>query len=235
MPDILLVAFGSPKQEKWISRNRARLTVPVCIGIGGTLDFMAGTVRRAPMWMQRSGLEWVFRMYVDPKRLGPRYFTDAVWMARYLFVQLVVQRAFQYRQQELKVNLEPNDSVTVIGVAGAMTGSGLSTLDNALAVALMSGRPIVLDLAQTSHLGADGMWTLAGLLRRASQHSCDVWLAGMSRELERQLRAAHFEGLLQSAPSASEAVKEISRGRQRVNLGLAESWEAQRNRVAGAV
>jgi len=71
-PDILLVAFGSPKQEKWIHRNRARLRVPVCIGVGGTLDFVAGAVPRAPRWMQISGLEWAYRIWAEPRRLAGR-------------------------------------------------------------------------------------------------------------------------------------------------------------------
>jgi N-acetylglucosaminyldiphosphoundecaprenol N-acetyl-beta-D-mannosaminyltransferase len=223
-PDILLVAFGSPKQEKWINKNRHRLNVPVCIGVGGTLDFLAGTVRRAPMWMQKSGMEWLFRMSVDPHRLIPRYFADAVWMARYLFVQLAVQRAFSYRQEPLNVTLDSVGAVNVVSVAGALTGPGLATLEKSVSSAILSGQPIVLDLASASHIGADGLWSLTGILRRASQHKCEVWLAGLSTWLERQLRAAHFENLFKSAASSMEAVRQLSRGRLQMNVELGESW-----------
>ena len=68
-PDILLVAFGCPKQEKWISMNYRVAGVPFCVGVGATIDFLAGTFKRAPVWMQRTGTEWIFRMLQEPQRL----------------------------------------------------------------------------------------------------------------------------------------------------------------------
>lgn len=73
-PDILLIAFGNPKQEVWFNRNRPRLEAAVSIGVGGTFEFITGTVRRAPVWVQRAGLEWAFRITQDPGRLWKRYF-----------------------------------------------------------------------------------------------------------------------------------------------------------------
>ena len=67
-PDILLVAYGAPKQDKWIARNIERLQVPVCMGVGGSFDFIAGTARRAPRWMQRLDLEWLHRLIMQPWR-----------------------------------------------------------------------------------------------------------------------------------------------------------------------
>jgi N-acetylglucosaminyldiphosphoundecaprenol N-acetyl-beta-D-mannosaminyltransferase len=72
-PDVLLVGLGAPKQEKWILERKASLCVPVCIGVGGSFEMAAGMVRRAPQWMQRSGLEWSFRLMQDPTRLWRRY------------------------------------------------------------------------------------------------------------------------------------------------------------------
>jgi len=69
-PDLLLVALGVPKQEKWIAAHLAELDVPVAIGVGGTLDVMAGVMKRAPLWMQRAKLEWLFRGLMQPKRAG---------------------------------------------------------------------------------------------------------------------------------------------------------------------
>jgi N-acetylglucosaminyldiphosphoundecaprenol N-acetyl-beta-D-mannosaminyltransferase len=67
-PDILLVAYGAPQQDKWIARNRERLGVPVSIGVGGSFDFVTGEARRAPEWIQRLGLEWLHRMGHQPWR-----------------------------------------------------------------------------------------------------------------------------------------------------------------------
>lgn len=75
-PDILFVGLGAPKQEKWISRNLQKVQVPVSIGIGASFDFEAGTIQRAPIWMQKSGMEWFWRFSQEPKRLFKRYFID---------------------------------------------------------------------------------------------------------------------------------------------------------------
>jgi N-acetylglucosaminyldiphosphoundecaprenol N-acetyl-beta-D-mannosaminyltransferase len=69
-PDILLVALGVPKQEKWLWKYKDELGVPVSIGVGGTLDVMAGVMKRAPRWMQKAKLEWLFRGMLQPKRAG---------------------------------------------------------------------------------------------------------------------------------------------------------------------
>lgn len=67
-PDVLLVAFGAPKQDLFIFRYKKELGVPVMIGVGGTFDFMAGKVRRAPRWMSRLSLEWLWRLLQQPSR-----------------------------------------------------------------------------------------------------------------------------------------------------------------------
>jgi N-acetylglucosaminyldiphosphoundecaprenol N-acetyl-beta-D-mannosaminyltransferase len=75
-PDILCVALGNPKQERFIASHRDALRCPVMIGIGGSLDIFVGDKRRAPTWAQRFGAEWVFRAAQEPGRLGRRYLHD---------------------------------------------------------------------------------------------------------------------------------------------------------------
>jgi N-acetylglucosaminyldiphosphoundecaprenol N-acetyl-beta-D-mannosaminyltransferase len=75
--DIYCIALGNPKQERFIAAYRRHIDAPVMIGIGGTLDFIVGGRRRAPVWAQRAGLEWVFRAVQEPGRLGRRYAHDA--------------------------------------------------------------------------------------------------------------------------------------------------------------
>lgn len=72
-PDILMVAFGAPKQEKWILNNKQKLGVPVSIGVGGSFEMACGIAKRAPKIMQRIGLEWAYRLIQDPARLYDRY------------------------------------------------------------------------------------------------------------------------------------------------------------------
>lgn len=74
--DILCVALGNPKQEHFIDRYRDELGTPVMIGVGGSLDMLVGERKRAPRWMQRTGLEWIARAAQEPRRLGTRYAHD---------------------------------------------------------------------------------------------------------------------------------------------------------------
>jgi exopolysaccharide biosynthesis WecB/TagA/CpsF family protein len=86
-PDVLLVAFGTPKQEQWIHHHLStrQLDVPVVVGIGAGFDFLAGRQKRAPQWMCRMGLEWTYRVTSQPFRLGPRYARDGVTFVRLVF------------------------------------------------------------------------------------------------------------------------------------------------------
>jgi N-acetylglucosaminyldiphosphoundecaprenol N-acetyl-beta-D-mannosaminyltransferase len=72
-PDLLFVGLGAPKQEKWIAANYQQLAVPISVGIGVSFELVANMVQRAPVWMQKTGLEWLFRLIVEPHRLWKRY------------------------------------------------------------------------------------------------------------------------------------------------------------------
>jgi N-acetylglucosaminyldiphosphoundecaprenol N-acetyl-beta-D-mannosaminyltransferase len=79
--EVLLVALGNPKQELWIARHRDRLPgVSVAVGVGCVFDLWAGRARRAPAWMQEAGLEWLYRLLAEPRRLAWRYVTDGAWL-----------------------------------------------------------------------------------------------------------------------------------------------------------
>jgi N-acetylglucosaminyldiphosphoundecaprenol N-acetyl-beta-D-mannosaminyltransferase len=72
-PDVVWVGLSTPKQERWMAANRDRLEAPVLVGVGAALDFHAGVLRQAPHFMQLSGVEWLFRLAVEPRRLWRRY------------------------------------------------------------------------------------------------------------------------------------------------------------------
>lgn len=77
-PDLLIVCFGCPKQEKWIYENIGKYDAKVSVCAGATVDFLAGNVKRAPRWMSEHGLEWFYRFLQEPKRMFKRYFIDDV-------------------------------------------------------------------------------------------------------------------------------------------------------------
>ena len=80
--DILLVALGQPKGERWIHRWYQSLETPVSVQLGGSFNFVSGAVQRAPAWIARAGLEWAYRLYREPRRLAPRYLLDSLFLIR---------------------------------------------------------------------------------------------------------------------------------------------------------
>lgn len=88
--DILLVGMSTPMKEKWVRKYRSQLATPVIHGVGGSFDILAGYVKRAPVWMQRSGLEWLYRVWQEPKRLWRRYL-----ITNTVFVGLVLVQLFK--------------------------------------------------------------------------------------------------------------------------------------------
>ncbi|WP_323143969.1 WecB/TagA/CpsF family glycosyltransferase [Massilia phyllosphaerae] len=82
-PDLLFVAISSPKKEQFLGRWQAEMKVPFAMGVGGTFDVAIGRVKRAPLWMQKAGLEWFYRFLQEPRRMFRRYFIDDmafVWL-----------------------------------------------------------------------------------------------------------------------------------------------------------
>lgn len=87
--NIVWVGLGSPKQDLWIARHRDKLPGCVLIAVGATFDFFSGHVRQAPRWIQRSGFEWLFRLFQDPVRLWKRYSVYNVLFAAALMLELL--------------------------------------------------------------------------------------------------------------------------------------------------
>lgn len=86
--DLLFVAISSPKKEQFLGRYQAEMKIPFAMGVGGTFDVAIGKVKRAPVWMQKSGLEWFYRFLQEPRRMFRRYFIEDM-----AFIWLLVKEA----------------------------------------------------------------------------------------------------------------------------------------------
>ncbi len=89
LADVVWVGLGTPKQERWMAEHVALLGSQVLIGVGAAFDFLSGTKRQAPRWMQRNGLEWLFRLLSEPRRLWRRYLVGIPLFAWYLVLDAV--------------------------------------------------------------------------------------------------------------------------------------------------
>lgn len=102
-PDVLLVCFGAPKQEYWIEKNIAALPIKLAVGLGCSFDVLSGRAARAPEWMQKAGLEWLFRLCSEPHRLWRRYLMSNSYFLWTVLVQSAAH--FSFGRHKLKVTM----------------------------------------------------------------------------------------------------------------------------------
>jgi len=95
-PNLVLVGRGCPRQEKWVAQHLTTIHAPM-MAVGAAFDFLAGTVSQAPAWMQKSGLEWFYRLCMEPQRLWKRYFfTNSLFL--WVFAKAMVRKTFQQKK-----------------------------------------------------------------------------------------------------------------------------------------
>jgi N-acetylglucosaminyldiphosphoundecaprenol N-acetyl-beta-D-mannosaminyltransferase len=208
-PDILLVAFGNPKQEKWLAMHRFRLEVPVCIGVGGSFDFLSGRVARAPLWMQRCGMEWFYRMMQEPSRLASRYFGNALGLTRYLPMQLAAMAMQGKRRQQAQITKEMVGTATVMRIDGDFTGKLLPRFESDVRNAVLTGSHVVLDMSNTAYIGADALASLIYVMNVARSWKRELWLAGLDRLLVHVVGASRLRLFFRMAPKVAEALRRI--------------------------
>jgi len=208
-PDILLVAFGNPKQEKWITMHRHRLRVPVCVGVGGSFDFLSGRIRRAPLWMQTYGMEWIYRTAQEPSRLAARYISNAAGLLCHLPGQLAAIAVQSKRHVQLHITKETIGQAIVFRVKGSLCGSQVSQFEAEVHNQIQGGSHVVLDMSSAVCLGADALGSLIHLLSFARAWKREVWLIGLSPFLRRVVRAAHLGSSFRMAPHVAEALRRI--------------------------
>jgi len=208
-PDILLVAFGNPKQEKWLAMHRHRLTVPVCIGVGGSFDFMSGKVRRAPEWMKRSGMEWFYRMAQEPSRMVSRYAGNAVGLLRHLPLQVAALAMQTKRRRPAQIANKYAGGVAILHIEGDFTGEIVQRFERDVRNAIVSGSHMVLDMSTTASIGADALGSIIYATKIARKWKRELWVAGMHGFQHWILRSAKLKPFFRMAPTVAEALRRI--------------------------
>src|SRR5882672_10796557 len=152
--DLLVVSLGACKGQAWIERNRSRLNVPVVSHLGAVVDFTAGRIRRAPLWMQRVGLEWLWRIKEQPS-LWRRYFNDGLALAMLLLTRVLPYVWYmRSRWHAAEASVEASDSkhVYVIVLHGAWTRANIALARRSFSQAARSGKDVRLEMTAVSHV-----------------------------------------------------------------------------------
>ena len=156
--DLLVVALGAKKGQAWIERNRARISVPLISHLGAVLNFVAGTVRRAPAWVGSMGLEWLWRIKEEPK-LWRRYFRDGLALIAVMTTRVVPYAWFLRNNKPSAASLATADvemrdeqDECVIRLGGGWTQAGIGPLRDCFARAALSGMGVRMDLREVTYV-----------------------------------------------------------------------------------
>lgn len=194
-PDILLVAFGNPKQEKWIGMHGRHLRVPVMIGVGGSLDFVSGHFHRAPKWMQRSGLEWLFRLLQEPRRLFRRYAVDLVVFGSLFLRQWWAMRFPESQERHPSANLAIIQGKAILNLHGCITRESLDVFYPIQQEGVKASAHMLVNLAQVEFLDSSAIGQILELGNQARLAGGQLSLAAIPQRIRRILRLLKLENL----------------------------------------
>lgn len=207
-PDILLVAFGNPKQEKWIYRHANELSAPIMMGVGGTFDFIAGVTKRAPTWMQKTGLEWMHRLLQEPRRLWKRYAVDLM-----SFSYFFVWQWWTMRKGTVPSTLLPGtDSLFVketgvLNIAGRLDASNYSDFTRKAHLLLAESPNLIVNLAQAEFLDSTAIGTLLALTKQARENGGEIWLVHIPAPIMRVIQLLKLEQFFHICDSIEDAIE----------------------------
>ncbi|WP_420236776.1 WecB/TagA/CpsF family glycosyltransferase [Telmatobacter bradus] len=179
-PDILLVAFGNPKQEKWIWMHRKRLGVPIAMGVGGSFDILVGDTRRAPRWIQRCGMEWAMRCVQEPARLGPRYLRDFIGLTRHLPLALLATWLQPHQPGPSSLQTTATPEVLHVTLDGPLTSELCEPLMKASRECIQTGKVMVVHLQKVRCMTPAGLGVLMEARRTLLDAGLSLSLAGLS-------------------------------------------------------
>jgi N-acetylglucosaminyldiphosphoundecaprenol N-acetyl-beta-D-mannosaminyltransferase len=206
-PDVVFVAFGCPKAEKWIAQHYRNLGVPVLIGVGATIDFLAGRVRRAPVWMQRGGLEWFFRLCLEPKRLARRYSKD-FWCFAVGFGEQwwrTGRRGSGKRAPAHTCAASFNGAWMRVQTPARLDFEAVKASDP---IRLAPGQThCLVDLSQTQFMDSTGVGLLLRLRRRCRMAGGDLVLVSPSASVTRLLKSMGLQDCFLTVLDAAELLR----------------------------
>lgn len=211
-PDILCVALGHPKQERWIEEYRDKIDVPLLVGVGGSLDFIVGTKSRAPMWMQKTGLEWTHRFATEPRRLWKRYTRDLT-----VFGPRVLR---QVRDMGGRVSNATRPAIFQAGDAVVLRPAvSLGLPDNALMSALVlavgEGARVVVDMSSVRRLDHSTASSLVSLAYELNLHGAQLVLAALPTKTARALTRLRLDRSFTLMPDMASALRPADRAEYR--------------------
>lgn len=188
--DFLLVSLGAKKGQAWIEHNRAQISVPVISHLGAVVNFVAGTLKRAPSWMQHSGLEWLWRIKEEPG-LWTRYFSDGLAFIRLLSMRVIPNYWFIQRHAPTRLSLDTaaidtleGAGETVVCLRGAWTRENLGPLRKCFSRAAIADTDVRIDLKHASYIDASFLGLVLLLYGHQKQHGRNLSCSPLNQQVQ---------------------------------------------------
>jgi len=201
--DFLAAALGAKKGQTWLLRNHDRIRTPVRVHLGATVNFQAGTVKRAPTRVRKLGLEWLWRIKEEP-HLWRRYWGDGLVFLRLLLIRVVplmvtagwARFKSDKRPQELIIEKTEDDKTVILSLNGAAVASNIGNIIRSLQAALAVPKDIVINFSNTGHIDARFLGLLSVLNKQLGKRRLKLTCARVPRRVERIFRLSGFQFLL---------------------------------------
>lgn len=213
---LLLVCLGCPKQERWIYSHYKDCGIPLSIGVGASLDFITGKQKRAPKWMQKTGMEWFWRMASNPRRLVARYSKDFLFLARAAFAEWRLSRCKDRLETGKRTSISASNSpekelmpeVTQLWWSGSLEGGEGQNAE----IPEVIEQPVLLDLSGVIFMDSSGLGRFAMLVRRCREAEKMLMVIAPSTFVQRAFKHAKFETLAPNFATHSDALRYLALG-----------------------
>ncbi|EAQ34206.1 N-acetyl-mannosamine transferase [Nitrobacter sp. Nb-311A] len=196
--DLIAVFFGAEKAQAWMLHNHRNLRAPLRAQFGATINFEAGTVRRAPPLIRSTGFEWLWRIKEEPY-LWRRYWSDGKALLKMLLgsaVPLMISQRRKRPVDELSIEIQQTQESITINLVGDAVASHIEKAIQHFHVALLSGKQMIIDLSKTEYLDARFIGLLLMVRKRLNGRGESLHFAGASPRMRRLFRLNRFEYLL---------------------------------------
>ena len=204
--NFLMVALGAKKGQLWLQRNHRRLRIPVRAHLGATINFQAGTVKRAPASLQKLGLEWLWRIKEEPQ-LCRRYWNDGIVLLRLMLTRVMplairtrsLRRRCERKEHDLVIRPASQPDRLTLSLCGFAIASHAEKAISCFRNAITTKQQLTIDFSQTRAIDARFLGLLLMLKKQLTAQGATLQLAGISREMARTFRLNGLEYLLTCA------------------------------------
>jgi N-acetylglucosaminyldiphosphoundecaprenol N-acetyl-beta-D-mannosaminyltransferase len=203
--DLLVACLGARKGQRWLQQNHDRLQIPIRVHLGAAVKYEAGTIKRAPVFMQRWGLEWLWRIKEEP-HLSSRYFMDGMVLLHLLLTRIMplvfLARWHQLtrgrNEQDLMVMCSEHENSVTLSLCGPATARHVSNAIPHFQEALNADKPIIINFTDTDLIDARFIGLLLMLQKQLKKRDLPLALKGVPSRIERILRLNGFGFLLRA-------------------------------------